>query len=174
MCPVGLAEINEELASIGANLERDMGKLRRQCAWPRGVERSLEPVLGSHARCPPPHPTPFTSPPVCPCSREAGSGAACGEGAQNGRGAARFDAVTVHAETLRGGGRISFWEVPRASSLAAAQPRHQAARRDRHRGALRTAPPRCAAGVVQAKGGRLRRFDVFAVNPPYALRGETL
>jgi len=27
---LGLAEINEELASIGANLERDMGKLRRQ------------------------------------------------------------------------------------------------------------------------------------------------
>jgi hypothetical protein len=64
--PAGLAEINEELASIGANLERDMGKLRRQCAWPRGVARSLEPVLGAPARCAPT--TPSHSP-ARPCVR---------------------------------------------------------------------------------------------------------
>ena len=50
----------------------------------------------------PHHPIPFTRSPVCPCRREAGSGAACGEGAQNRRGAARLDAVTVRAETLKG------------------------------------------------------------------------
>ena len=64
----------------------------------------------------PHHPIPFTRSPVCPCRREAGSGAACGEGAQNRRGAARLDAVTVRAETLKG--RVLLCGGIRASSFA--------------------------------------------------------
>ena len=48
-----MAEISEELSSIGANLERDMGKLKRQCAWLRGLEHTAGGRL-FHSRSAPP------------------------------------------------------------------------------------------------------------------------
>ena len=56
---------------------------------------------------PPPHPTHPPARPRAPCRRQAGAGAACGEGAQDRRrGAARFDAVTLRARRDATGQRV--------------------------------------------------------------------
>ena len=64
---------------------------------------------GSTRRMPslPPHPTHPPARPRAPCRRQAGAGAACGEGAQDRRrGAARFDAVTLRARRDATGQRV--------------------------------------------------------------------
>lgn len=104
---------------------------------------------GSTRRMPslPPHPTHPPARPRAPCRRQAGAGAACGEGAQDRRrGAARFDAVTLRARRDATGPRVFALRgrpscvQPRCRSSLGTRPlvarRGQAVRHTRAHGAL--------------------------------------
>lgn len=145
---------NETWPSLGGNVR---GRAASNAA--------LEPCAGSTRRMPspPPHPTHPPARPRAPCRRQAGAGAACGEGAQDRRrGAARFDAVTLRARRDATGprafalrGRPSCVQ-PRCRSSLGTRPlvarRGQAVRRIRTWGPLCVRAARRAHGVVSVKG----------------------